>query len=58
MDNIFFIGNSNKNDFKSNNLKDNVFFSQVQDNIVNDFVKKNVSLEQIIEREMFNINTL
>lgn len=58
MDNKFFIGNSNENDFKSNNLKDNVFFSQVQDNIVNDFVKKNVSLEQIIEREMFNINKL
>lgn len=58
MDNKFFIENSNKNDFKSNNLKDNVFFSQVQDNIVNDFVKKNVSLEQIIEREMFNINKL
>ncbi len=56
MDNKFFIENSNENDFKSNNVKENVIFSQVQDNIVNDFVNKNISLEQIIEREMFNIN--
>ena len=56
MDNKFFIENSNENDFKSNNVKENVIFSQVQDNIVNDFVNKNISLETIIEREMFNIN--
>ena len=53
MDNKFFIENSNENDLKNNNIKDNVFFSQVQDNIVNDFVNKNISLETIIETEMF-----
>ena len=47
---------TSKNTIDIDNVKENVIFSQVQDNIVNDFVNKNISLEQIIEREMFNIN--
>ncbi len=53
MDSKFFIENSNGNIYLNENEKNNNFFSPIQDNIVNDFVNKNISLETIIETEMF-----
>lgn len=53
MDSKFFIENSNGNIYLNENEKNNNFFSPIQDNIVNDFVNKNISLESIIETEMF-----
>lgn len=53
MDSKFFIENSNSNIYSNENEKNNNFFSPIQDNIVNDFVNKNISLESIIETEMF-----
>lgn len=53
MDTKFFIENSNINIDSNDNKKNNNFFPPIQDNIVNDFVNKNISLESIIETEMF-----
>ncbi len=53
MDSKFFIENSNGNIYLNENEKNNNFFSPIQDNIVNDFVNKNISLESIIDTEMF-----
>lgn len=46
----FFIENSNSNIYTNDSEK---IFSQVQDSIVDNFVNKNISLETIIENEMF-----
>lgn len=53
MDSKFFIENSNSNSYSNENEKNNNSFSPIQDNIVNEFVNKNISLESIIETEMF-----
>lgn len=53
MDNNFFNKNSKNNIYINDNELDNDCFSQIQNNIVDDFVNKNISLELIIEKEMF-----
>ena len=46
----FFIKDSNSNIYTNDREKN---FSLVQDSIVDNFVNKNISLETIIENEMF-----
>ena len=53
MDKNFFIDNNNLKSFQNENIENLENFIPINDNIVNNFLNKNVSLESLIEDQIF-----
>lgn len=53
MNKKFFIENNNIEIPTNINNSESNMFSVANDNIVNDFINKNISLESLIEKELF-----
>lgn len=56
MNKKFFIENNNIEIPSNINNSGSNMFSVTNDNIVNDFINKNISLESLIEKELFKTN--
>lgn len=53
MDKNFFIDDNNLKSFQGENIDNLKNFIPINDNIVNNFLNKNVSLESLIEEQIF-----
>lgn len=56
MNKKFYIENNNIEIPTNINNSESNMFSVTNDNIVNDFINKNISLESLIEKELFKTN--